>query len=164
MAASSERAGMRRAAPSMHRTSPGGSGTRGQPERSSAGFTLIELLIVVVIIGVLASIAVPRFEEARERAHFAAIVSDFRHLTQVQELHLQRTMSYGNLGDLDFTPTAGVQVTVTEATPLGWAATGTHLSLAADQGCSIFLGNAVAPALPNGQAHAAGEGNVDCAR
>ena len=32
------------------------------------GFTLIELLIVVCIVGLLAGIAVPRFQRARSRA------------------------------------------------------------------------------------------------
>jgi len=130
----------------------------------SKGFTLIELLIVIVIVGVLASIATPRFDEARGRAHFTSIASDFRHLAQLQELYFQQTMTYGNLGDLDFSPSQGVEVTVTEATAQGWAATGTHASLAANQGCSIYLGNATAPALPNGQAHGAGPGVADCAR
>ena len=40
------------------------------------GFTLIELLIVVVIIGLLASIAIPKFDDVRQRAYNTAALSD----------------------------------------------------------------------------------------
>ena len=41
--------------------------------RNNKGFTLIELLIVVVIIGILAAIAIPKFSATREKAYFAAM-------------------------------------------------------------------------------------------
>ncbi len=38
------------------------------PRRPSSGFTLIEILVVVVIIGILAAVVVPRFMDEPDRA------------------------------------------------------------------------------------------------
>ncbi len=53
--------------------------------RQQNGFTLIELLVVVVIIGVLAAIAIPKFANTKEKAHMAAMKSDLRNLVIVGE-------------------------------------------------------------------------------
>ena len=46
------------------------------------GFSLIELLTVIVVLGILATIAIPRFREAADRADAAVIVEDARTILQ----------------------------------------------------------------------------------
>lgn len=57
--------------------------------KGKKGFTLIELLIVVVIIGILAAIAIPRFGETRERAYVSAMQSDLDQVTTQMEMYYQ---------------------------------------------------------------------------
>ena len=53
--------------------------------RNKKGFTLIELLIVVVIIGILAAIAIPKFANTKEKAYLASMKADLRNLATYEE-------------------------------------------------------------------------------
>lgn len=113
-----------------------------------SGFTLIELLIVVVIIGILAAIAIPKFTSAREKAFISASKTDLRNLANLQELYYNDNYSYSSdLNAVGFTASEGVTITVAEADNLGWSATATHSGLPTTT-CAIYHGGAtqLAPA------------------
>jgi len=111
--------------------------------RSRRGFTLIELLIVVVIIGILASIAIPKFANTKEKAYLAAMKSDLRNLVTAEESYYSDYVTYTtNLGTYH-TVSTGVTVSVTAATGSGWSATASHN--ATTKTCGIFYGTATPP-------------------
>lgn len=84
--------------------------------RNTKGFTLIELLIVVVIIGILAAIAIPRFANTKEQAFDAAAKSDLRNAMTAQEVYFAQNQTYAtDPGDLDLTQSQGVTLDVDAA-------------------------------------------------
>jgi type IV pilus assembly protein PilA len=109
-----------------------------------SGFTLIELLIVVVIIGILAAIAIPKFANTKGQAFLAAMRSDLRNLATAEEGYYYSNNTYSSsLGQLNFLSSAGVTISVPEATSGGWSGSATHVSLGAEK-CTVYFGTAAA--------------------
>jgi prepilin-type N-terminal cleavage/methylation domain-containing protein len=99
------------------------------------GFTLIELLIVVVIIGILAAIAIPKFASTKDKAYVAAMKSDLRNLATYEEQYAADNGGayFGGTATMaaplqGFTPSQNVTITATDVAgpPASWTATATH--------------------------------------
>ncbi|WP_419077099.1 pilin [Phascolarctobacterium faecium] len=52
------------------------------------GFTLIELVIVIAILGILAGLAIPRFQDAQARANSARVLGDLRTIQPAVEMYI----------------------------------------------------------------------------
>src|SRR5512147_168550 len=97
------------------------------PWSNRRGFTLIELLVVVVIIGILAAIAIPKFQNTKGKANAASLKSDLRNLATSEEAYFYEHSTYTtNLVALDAHLSAGVTVTWGTANGSGWSAKVTH--------------------------------------
>ena len=118
--------------------------TRSSDKDRSSGFTIVELLIVMTVIGILAAIAVPRFNVTRHKAYRATMTSDLKSLANSQEVYYNVHFTYSSiLSDLEAAQSQAVTLTINEATSNGWAATSGHLGLPADQ-CGVYYGDAAA--------------------
>ncbi len=123
---------------------------------STKGFTLIELLIVVVIIGILAAIAIPKFTNSKEKAILASMKTDLRNLVTAQEGFYFDNNDYagnissvapvnatGGAGSAYYTPSTGNTVVLTYVGVIGYSATVTNPGLGGTiTTCGVYIGTA----------------------
>jgi type IV pilus assembly protein PilA len=88
--------------------------------RNRKGFTLIELLIVVVIIGILAAIAIPKFAATKDKAKLASVKTDVRNSETAEEAYFSDYATYGTYAQLqtasNFSLSTGNTMAITAAT------------------------------------------------
>jgi len=66
------------------------------------GFTLIELMVVVVIIGVLAALAIPKFTDASAKAKMSEAPTTLAAYESAQLAHVAETGAVGDIAALSF--------------------------------------------------------------
>lgn len=92
-----------------------------KPRKNEKGFTLVELVLVIVVLGILAAVAIPRFidlqgsaQQARNKGALAALRGAIT-LLHAQYL-LDTTSTYDATSVLNQTDLAGTTGTATDAT------------------------------------------------
>ncbi len=114
--------------------------------KTRKGFTLIELLIVVVIIGILAAIAIPKFAATKEKAYIAAVKTDLRNLVTAEEGYFADYQAFSNnLAALNFSPSQNVNIAAANISvaPDGWEATNVTHALVTTKTCGVQVGSKV---------------------
>ncbi|MDQ2890146.1 MAG: prepilin-type N-terminal cleavage/methylation domain-containing protein [Gemmatimonadota bacterium] len=117
------------------------------------GPTLIELMIVVVIIGILAAVAIPKHNVMKHKAHLSTVIHDLKNLETSHEAFASSSsgvyFSHTYILPSDTANTFGasqrVSVVVAANGQSGCSATATHTG-APGHACAVFVG--VAPVAP----------------
>ena len=114
------------------------------------GFTLIEILIVLLVVGALAAIAVPRYAGAKDKAYQAAMTADLRAAAILEEQYAADNHGQYFSGSAThdsplngFTPSKDVTVTFTAFNILGsqladWTAVVKHSQTS--ESCEMHAG------------------------
>jgi type IV pilus assembly protein PilA len=126
--------------------------------RNKKGFTLIELLIVVVIIGILAAIAIPKFAATKDKAKLASVKTDLRNMMTAQEAYFSDFATYGTFAQLqtnsNFSVSPGNATPTMAVVASGWTATISNPSITTGfNSCTVQVG---------GGATATVDGNIIC--
>ncbi len=112
---------------------------------NNQGFTLIEALIVVAIMGILAAIAYPIYDDNLRTARRADSYDSLLYVQNLQEKYRANNSTYGTLTQTGFPGTASVDgfytIAVTTPTAVGYASTATAVTGTTqvnDTGCTVL--------------------------
>lgn len=119
------------------------------------GFTFIEILVVMIVIGILATLAYLRIQQTKDKAVVASMTSDLRAVAEEQEAYYFQYRLYSAILDsLNPRLSPGDSITIREATPSGWS--GSVQNPKTTKQCYIVVG----AATPVGSASS--DGVISC--
>lgn len=78
------------------------------PAVRQKGFTLVELMIAVIVIGILAAIALPAYQDYVRKARRADAMDSLMFIQNLQEKYRANNPNYGTLAQIGFTGTTSV--------------------------------------------------------
>ena len=138
---------------------------------SQTGFTLIELVIIIVILGILAAVAVPKFTGITESSKFTATQQEMRTLTLAitgdpSVIAGGQIVSRGFEGDVGFPPSLLVDLAIKpdsiasydKLTRLGW--NGPYINASGDSYLTDAWGNSYSYLPGSRQLTSTGDGVV----
>ncbi len=122
---------------------------------SKSGFTLIELLIVVVIIGILAAIAIPKFESTKDKSKMASIRTDIRNYMTAEEGYLADNSTYTDAATIatstNYTPSSGNSVLASAGNSTGYSIQIQNVTIvSATKTCHVGVGSAASSSTVDG--------------
>lgn len=108
------------------------------------GFTIVELLVVVLVLGVLVAIALPKYSGTRDKAKIAAIKTDLRNAETAEETYYADYVAYGDLAQLQaeglitLSPSVTMEIT---AGPDGYKASAKNTTIeSSTKSCTVRVG------------------------
>jgi prepilin-type N-terminal cleavage/methylation domain-containing protein len=111
-----------------------------RPLRPS-GFTFVEILVVLIVLGILATLAFNRLQANKEKAVVAAMEHDLRAIAFEQEAYYFQNRRYADqLTLLPNNPSPGNTITIVEGTSSGWSGQVTNPKTS--KVCAIVVGSA----------------------
>jgi prepilin-type N-terminal cleavage/methylation domain-containing protein len=121
------------------------------------GFTFIELLVVIVVMGILAALALPRLQPLTNKGRLAALQSDVRNAEYAEEAYFADAGAYGDVADLQSSSTLkispGVTLTATPS-PTGYTIQASNPAITEGAAtCEVEFGNSASTAV---------EGKITC--
>lgn len=133
------------------------------------GFGLIEIMIVIFIVGVIASLALPQFREVYKTAKTAKVIGELRAFKEAQGLYYARKGSYAIVdcqdgqpcGEIEgFIPSLDMHIRTFPGSSVrrGFYASASHKALELNEAKCINVGDTAAVAPP-GFSHSQPRGN-----